>query len=100
MTDEERTGTQDDRLRGTLSRAQILRAAGAGLAFAALPGLAGADSTSSTGGGSPGFSFPYYPTVPSGTYTPESPQEIIANLLTLKYSDTALGAFSLGNPTL
>jgi hypothetical protein len=78
-----------------LSRAQILKAAAVGAALAALPGTAAADSGQSTSV-SGGFSAPYYPSV-QGSYTPESLQEIVSNLLTLKMFDAALAAFSFTN---
>lgn len=60
-----------------LSRADALKAAAAGLTVALLPSTTLAASE-------PGLSFPFNPQV-SGTYTPESPQQIVSNLLTIEY---------------
>lgn len=62
-------------LKARVSRAQMLAAAGAGLALAAVPGAAGAAGPGGAGTG-PGLSFPFYPQVP-GTYTPENAQDIL-----------------------
>ena len=62
-------------LQGRVSRAQLLAAAGAGLALAAAPGAAAADG----GGplGRPGtMSFPFFPET-HGTYTTEYAQDIL-----------------------
>jgi hypothetical protein len=84
--------------RARFSRAQMLTIMGAGATLAVLPGAAAADTGQQTAvAGS--FSVPYFPSVP-GTYTPESPQEIVRNLLTLKMFDAALAAFSFSNPAV
>lgn len=63
-------------LNGKISRAQLFKAALAGAAVAAVPGVASAAGT----GSAPSFSFPYFPQV-QGTYTPEQPEEIARNLM-------------------
>jgi hypothetical protein len=70
-----------DYVQGRISRAQLLRAAGAGLALAAAPGIAAADSTS---GGPPGKSYPFFPNV-TGTYTTELVQDILNFLVTVEH---------------
>jgi hypothetical protein len=78
-------------LQGRLTRAQLLKAAGAGVALAATPAVAGAAA--------PSTSFPYFPQGTSGTYTTETAQEIVANILTLKYFDVTTTVPLLSNPT-
>ncbi|GAC1662795.1 MAG: hypothetical protein NVS9B15_26050 [Acidobacteriaceae bacterium] len=82
-------------LRGRMSRSQLFKAVGLGVAAAALPGLANADS----GSGGTGVSFPFFPQT-TGTYTTEQMGEIVNNLLTLKTFDASLGAFAFGNAAL
>jgi hypothetical protein len=82
-----------------LSRAQLLRATALGVAAAALPSVAAAEGNSGSGSAS-SLTFPYFPQIPAGSYTPETPQEIVSNLLTLKVFDTTLAAFSLTNSGL
>lgn len=69
-------------LSGRLTRAQLLGAVAAGAVALAEPGAAGAQ-------GRPGaVSFPFYPAV-QGTYTPESLQEILNDIVTPAYFATA-----------
>lgn len=64
-------------LTGKLTRTQLLKAAAAGTILGIMPGGALAE-------GGPGQSFPFYPAV-QGTYTPESIQEILNNIITPAY---------------
>lgn len=80
-----------------LSRAQMLVAAGAGALLASIPAAAAADSGAS-GERASAFEAPYYPQVTSGSYTPESPQEIIKNLITLRVFDLTVTVPVLNNP--
>lgn len=88
-----------DYLQSRISRAQVLKAAGAGLAIAALPGVAGAAAAPATV--EPGAAFPFFPQV-KGTYTTESIGTIIniadtAEHLAITFLTAALGnASTLG----
>src|SRR5579863_2777347 len=86
MTGDKRTARENlfgDYAHGRISRAQLLRAAGAGVALAAVPGIAAADSPSGTGG-PPGKSYPFFPGV-NGTYTTELVQDILNILVTVEH---------------
>ncbi|HZU12306.1 MAG TPA: hypothetical protein VFB58_05660 [Chloroflexota bacterium] len=63
---------------GKVTRAQLLAAVASGAAALAVPGAAGA------AGGPRTLSFPFYPAV-QGTYTPESIQDILNNIVTPAY---------------
>jgi len=66
-------------LKAEVTRAQMLKAAGIGLAAAALPGVAAAADSS------PGrIEFPFYPKV-AGTYSAESIQDILNTLQTFEH---------------
>lgn len=65
-----------------LSRAQLLRAAGLGLAMAAIPVGVDAQGPSPTGAAAE-LSFPYFPQV-NGRYTPEGIQDIFNMLVTME----------------
>ena len=81
-------------LRGTISRAQLLTAAGAGLALAVVPGAAAAAGT-----GSPQrLEFPYFPQV-AGTYTPEEILDILNIMDTLEYTAIAVHTDVITNAT-
>jgi hypothetical protein len=69
-------------LQTTVSRAQLLAAAGAGLAMLTLPTTAGAASAGGTGSAQQ-LSFPFFPQV-QGTYTPENILDILNVLDTLE----------------
>jgi len=70
-------------LEGHISRAQLFKAATAGLALAAIPPAVTAEGqTSSSGPGTQ--SFPFFPQVP-GRYTTETVTEIVSTLLTTGY---------------
>lgn len=89
-----------DRVNGRFSRAQLLKAAGAGALLAAAPGIASA-STGSTGSFTPpsgtgmppsiapggSYSFPFYPQV-SGPYAPETIPTILNIAQTMEYLAT------------
>ena len=83
-------------LTARVSRARMLQAVGAGVALAAIPTVAAADGNSGTGR-APFFQAPYFPQT-SGSYTTESPQEIVGNLLTLMVFDATAAAFLLNTP--
>jgi len=70
-------------LKARVSRAQALKAAGVALAAAAIPGAAAADSAGT--GRAPHFEAPFFPQVPSGTYTTESIQQIINVAVTAEH---------------
>lgn len=75
-------------LKATISRAQLLTAAGAGLAMAALPGAAAA-------AGSPQrLEYPFFPKV-RGTYTTENLQDILNLLETFEMFFVTAGTFAL-----
>jgi Ferritin-like domain len=62
---------------------QLLKAAGAGVALAVVPGIA--DAAPNTGTGSaPGMSFPFFPQT-QGTYTTEQVQDILNYLVTVEH---------------
>lgn len=73
------------------SRAQLLMGAGAGIAAAALPWGAGAQTVPGT------LSFPYYPQV-LGTYSPERIQDILNILLTMERFAVAAGTANYNGP--
>lgn len=89
LTDDERQ-FEEAKLRGMLSasitRAQMLKAAGAaGLALASVPAIASADTGSVAGTGRAAFTqYPFFPQV-SGTYTTEAIQNIINVAVTAEY---------------
>jgi hypothetical protein len=68
---------------GRMSRAQLFRAAGAGIALAAAPGIAAAASPSAIGGPT-GSTYPFFPAV-NGTYTTELVQDILNILVTVEH---------------
>ncbi len=68
-------------LKATVSRAQLLTAAGAGLALAAVPGAAAAAGAVGTGSAQR-LEFPFFPHV-QGTYTTENILDILNVLDTL-----------------
>src|SRR5690242_985708 len=69
-------------LTARVSRAQMLKAAGAGFALASVPGVAAAAGANT--GTAPAASFPFFPAT-SGTYTTETLDQIVQNLLTYEY---------------
>jgi hypothetical protein len=69
-------------LKTKVSRGQMLKAAGAGFALAGIPGAVAAAGTNT--GSAPAASFPFFPAT-SGTYTTESLDQIVQNLLTYEY---------------
>jgi len=86
-------------LQTTVSRAQLLAAAGAGLAMITLPTAAGAASAGGTGHAAR-LEFPFFPQV-QGTYTTENIRDILNVLDTLEtffvtYYTHALTAANLG----
>ena len=80
-------------LKTTVSRAQLLTAAGAGLAMLTLPTAAGAASAVGTGSAQQ-LSFPFFPQV-QGTYTPENVLDILNILDTLETFFVAYYAYAL-----
>lgn len=82
MTEEDRA-TKDnlfvDFVQGHISRAQLFKAAGAGLALAAVPG-----TISAATGGPDIRSYPYFPGV-KGTYSTEPVQDILNVLVTVEH---------------
>lgn len=98
-----------DYLQGRISRSHLLKAAVAGAAAVAIPGIASADTTG-TGGSTAGTSAgwgrapyteaPFFPQVTSGSYTPESVTEIVSNVLTWAYFEVAASTFILSTPPL
>lgn len=73
----------DQPLERHISRAQLFKAATAGLALAAIPSAVSAQAQPASSGPST-QSFPYFPQV-TGTYTTETVTEIVSNLLTVAY---------------
>ena len=73
--------TSEPSIDGRFTRAQLLKAAGLGLALAALPGAAAAQSAA--GAGSAALSFPYFPQV-AGSYTPEEIRDMFNMLVTIE----------------
>ncbi|MGH2442097.1 MAG: hypothetical protein ACRDFX_02890, partial [Chloroflexota bacterium] len=72
-------------LKARVSRGQLLKGAAAGLALAAIPGVAGAATAPvSVSEGAPSTSFPFFPQV-SGTYTTESIPTIANTAVTAEY---------------
>jgi hypothetical protein len=103
---DEKTAPADEQriielLKSRVSRAQLLRATGIGLAVAAIPTAASANviatSGSTAGGSVAGTTFPFYPQT-GGTYTTESLTEIVSNLLTVKMAQATSGAALLSAP--
>jgi hypothetical protein len=94
--------TMRDFLTGHLSRAQLLKAAGAGAALVAVPGVALADTTNPGTGqaalASPSLS--YYPDpslTRSGTYTTENVADILNIAQTAEYFAVTFLTAALGN---
>lgn len=86
VTKEEKAAGENllrDFAQGRISRAQLLMGAGAGIALAAVPGIAAADSLTGTGY-PPGKSYPFFPAV-KGTYTTEQVQTILNYLVTVEH---------------
>jgi hypothetical protein len=99
MNEREQAGREHsmvERLKTSVSRAQLFKAAGAGLALAALPKIAAADGTVTyPGNGAPAsLSFPYFPQV-QGTYTTESILDILNAVITTRYIVADVVYFSL-----
>lgn len=69
-------------LKTKVSRGQMLKAAGAGFALAAVPGAAAAGAST---GGPRTVSFPFFPAT-GGTYSTETLDQIFQNLLTYEYA--------------
>jgi hypothetical protein len=84
-------------LKATVSRAQLLSAAGAGLALAALPGAAAASAVRT--GSAQRLEFPFSPQV-QGTYTPENIQDILNVLDTLEMLFVTYFAYALTSANL
>ncbi len=78
-----------DYLRRQVSRSQLLKAGAAGLALAAVPGVAAADS-------GPGTSYPFFPQV-AGTYTPESVATIFNTADTAEHLAITFLTAAIGN---
>lgn len=72
-----------DYLRGRVSRAQLFKAIGAGVALAAVPAVARADGSPASGNGL-SMSFPFFPQV-RGTYTTELVQDIFNAVTTFEH---------------
>jgi hypothetical protein len=81
-----KTVVEDPRHR--ISRAQLLAMAGAGVALAALPDVAGAAATPTR------MEFPFYPQV-QGTYTPEDIRDILNILTTMEHFGVAVNFSNL-----
>jgi hypothetical protein len=85
-------------LKGTVSRAQLLMAAGAGLALAAVPRAASA--AGSVGSGSEQrLEFPFFPHV-QGTYTPENVLDILNLLDTFEMFYVTYNTYALASANL
>ncbi|HZS95012.1 MAG TPA: hypothetical protein VFA78_09460 [Chloroflexota bacterium] len=82
-------GAMTDPFHRALSRRQLLAAAAAGVALAALPASAGAE------GGV--YSFPYFPSVTSGSYSTETIQEILDAVVTPHYLAATGATMTLAN---
>jgi hypothetical protein len=72
-----------DYLLGRVSRAQMFKAIGAGVALAAVPAVARADGSAASGNGS-SFSFPFFPQA-QGTYTTELMQDVFNVVTTFEH---------------
>lgn len=81
---------EKDRMSTPISRRHALGFVGAGLAAVAFPSAAGAA----------GLTFPFFPQVPSGTYTPESIPDIVGNMLTQEYLHGSVAAALVLTPSL
>lgn len=82
---------------GSMTRAQLLRAAvAAGLASAAVPGIASAQQA----GSSQPESYPYFPQISSGRYTTESVDAIVSNILTWDYLEATATTVLVTDPTI
>jgi hypothetical protein len=79
---------------GRISRGQLLKAAALAAGAAAVPGTVGAQ------GAAGGVSFPFFPQVPSGSYTPEAVADIVGNMLTQLYLHVNAGVTVLRTPAL
>src|SRR5919199_2179781 len=92
-------------LKARVSRAQMLKAAGASLAATALAGTVGADAVSAqavpSGGGPAGTTqFPFFPQVgPGQTYQTENLQDLLNITITGEYLAVTLLTTALGNAT-
>jgi hypothetical protein len=87
MSEEQKAASNNllvDYLNGRISRAQLFKAAGAGVALAAVPGVAAAAPNVGRGD-APGISFPFFPQVPTGSYTTEQIQDIFNVAITAEY---------------
>ncbi|MBV9279244.1 MAG: ferritin-like domain-containing protein, partial [Chloroflexi bacterium] len=82
-------------LKARISRSQMLLAAGASLALAAVPRAAGAQVSGNGFGPGQGFSAPYYPQV-QGTYTPEAIQSILNTAITAEHLAVTLLTAAVG----
>ncbi len=71
-------------IQSSVSRAQLLKAAGAGLALAVIPAAASASTTSSGSGAAPSITYPFFPTT-TGTYTTEAIKDILNIAVTAEY---------------
>lgn len=81
--------------RGSMSRRQILGAAAAGVAVAAIPRFAAAQGSGT--GGSDAFSFPFFPQITAGSYTAETIGEILNAVITPHYLAATGATMTLGN---
>jgi hypothetical protein len=88
----ESEGSLPDLLKAKLSRGQMLTAAGAGIALAAVPGRAVEAATSGQ------LQFPFYPAT-STPYQSEQIQDILNTLVTLEYAGVTGAAGVAANPS-
>jgi hypothetical protein len=84
--------------KATISRAQLLTAAGASLALAAVPGVAAAAGNGGTGS-APHQEFPFFPHV-QGTYTPENVLDILNLLETFEMYTVTIVTNALTDPNI
>jgi hypothetical protein len=99
--DEENAKTEDGiqrYLKATVSRAQLLTAAGAGLALVAVPGAAVAAGNAGTGSAQQ-LSFLFFPQA-QGTYTPENVLDILNVLETAEMFLVTYNTYSLTSANL
>ncbi|GAC1321024.1 MAG: hypothetical protein NVS2B16_07020 [Chloroflexota bacterium] len=99
MGDVTGQGLWEAYLEGKINRGQLFKATAIAMGIAVLPGSALAD-TRSTGGAIGTTSFPFFPQVSGGTYTPESIAEIVGNMLTHDYLHLNAGMAVIGTPAL
>jgi hypothetical protein len=91
-TAHEMDGALSSLCRTPVSRGALLKAAAAGLTLSLLPGAVDAQGHSGTGA-----AFPFFPQIPSGTYTTETVQTIINDVVTAHYLAATGATMTLAN---